>query len=122
LTPLLCEFFAKDASDEFRDFFQILGVLNDNHLQIILGIEREEIKEFLRSYVPNQLSHFGLAALTRRLDKFVAEHPWAPRSFTLIPRKGSSFEVFLRKHTTSLNQVAHSMRFTADEYNFLAVR
>ncbi|KAJ7778148.1 hypothetical protein B0H16DRAFT_1502407 [Mycena metata] len=45
--------------------------------------------------------------LTRSLDEFASEHPWA---------------VFLSKSTTSIKIVAHSMRFSIEQYEFLATR
>ncbi|KAJ7721356.1 hypothetical protein DFH07DRAFT_857944 [Mycena maculata] len=121
---MISDLFKDNASGEYADVFQTLGITHDTHLRILLGMEEGDIRRFFAACVPNKLTPIGFAEVLELLQKFYEAHKWVALPLTSIPRKknGDTFEVFLSKRDTSSKIVAQSMRFSEEEYGILAAQ
>jgi hypothetical protein len=120
-SPLMSELLANDASGQYLDLFQTLGILTDIHLRIVIGMATDDRDRFFEAYVPRRLSQFAYLALTQMLQKFADQHRWAALTLVLISRKGKTFENFLSRADQPVKLVAQSMRLSEMEYETLAV-
>ncbi|KAJ7031947.1 hypothetical protein C8F04DRAFT_1396869 [Mycena alexandri] len=115
--PMLAEFL---LHDEWADLFQTTGIHNDTHFRVLLGMQSADRVAFFGRFVSRRLTAVDSMVLARSLDEFAAEHSWAGLALKQIARKkhGMGFESFLSK-STSIKLVAHSMRFSTEQYEFL---
>ncbi|KAJ7196992.1 hypothetical protein GGX14DRAFT_472494 [Mycena pura] len=118
-STMIQEFLKNDASGRYVDFFQTIGLHNDDHLRVFLGMDKEDREQFLQGYVPARLTDFGVNNLIRLLDEFATSRPWAALSVSPVPRKPGAdrFEDVLCSLCPTL--VAHHMRFSVEEYHIL---
>ncbi|KAF7354697.1 hypothetical protein MSAN_01383400 [Mycena sanguinolenta] len=119
-TPLIQEFLAASGNFNFGYVLQVAGILSDTHLRILLGFEPKERTEFFK---PHGLIAVDLMILTDLLHKFATEtRPWATLSLAgRFPRK-RGLESHLCKATTRPKLIAHSMRFSEEEYTAIRTR
>ncbi|KAJ6579553.1 hypothetical protein DFH09DRAFT_1275887 [Mycena vulgaris] len=121
-SALISALLLDDTSGHYADLFQTLGIFEDVHLRILLGMNKEDRDTFFAAYVPRRISPFGFIEITQILQHFADSHRWACLSLTPIPRKGEAFEEFLSRPETCPKLTAHSMRLSMGEYEVLTAR
>ncbi|KAJ7476972.1 hypothetical protein B0H11DRAFT_1306155 [Mycena galericulata] len=121
-TALILDLLKHDASGQYTDFLQTLGITNNTHLRILLGMGKVDRDRFLRDYVPTRITQFAFSQLSQWLDCFSDTHKWTQLSLTPIPRKGEAFEAFLSRPSTCDKQVAQYMRLSREEYEIEATQ
>ncbi|KAJ7618426.1 hypothetical protein FB45DRAFT_167515 [Roridomyces roridus] len=114
-SQLLYDFLSKEfSSSYYYDFFQTLGIVTDNHLRILLGMNKDDRSRFLGRYVPSRLTPFGYVQLLSWIEEFRNEHPGI--STMVVRRKHPKLEAFLAMPGTRPELVARSMRLPVEEY------
>ncbi|KAJ7250361.1 hypothetical protein C8J57DRAFT_1355434 [Mycena rebaudengoi] len=120
-TAVIQEFLntTKDPDGQYRDLFETLGILNDAHFRVLMGLDKPRRDAFFEACVPSQLTHMGFLILTPLLDDFIDGHKAMGLACTLIPRIPDAVESFLAKPETCRDFLAHRMRVSNEEYDEL---